>query len=164
MYYFNHFWLFLSVFCHIIQSKSQSASPQAIFTSFKLEKGNTATASQTSHSNSDTFSLGKLPLSTANNLNALKLTSTMSHSFDSNDEKDQQQAQANDSLNEKNSSNSFSSNGDSEKVSVVRAAGTFFPQNSGDDDDKSPSKSGVFDIEMIKKAPNVSCEICNQVS
>lgn len=109
----------------IIFQIQSPARPQAIFTSFKLEKNG-----KNSPVINDNLPLLKSPTNQISPENA---------HLDGSASKDSCTSNNNGSDRKRRLSFSSSPSNDSEKVSIVRAAGTFFPQNCDDDLDSSAS-------------------------
>lgn len=113
------------IYILIILQVQSPARPQAIFTSFKLEK----------NAKNSPVLIDSLPhLKSPNNQ-----TTPENVHLDGSASKDSCASNNNGSERKRRLSFSSSPSNDSEKVSIVRAAGTFFPQNCDDDLDSSAS-------------------------
>lgn len=107
-----------------MQQAQSQARPQAIFTSFKLEKGSPISSDHTA-----------AQLKSPSN----QTTPEMVH-IDGSASKDSYSSTTNNNGSDRKRRLSFASSpNDSDKVSIVRAAGTFYPQNCDDDLDSSTS-------------------------
>lgn len=157
-----------------VQSNS---SPQAIFTSFKLEKNGNGSPSAGApvDVSSDAIELKKCNDSASPRQ---RQNYALNRSHNTSDTSDSINESRNETCaNDRKRKLSFSStqSSENEKVSVVRAAGTFFPQNCNDeapmafkkDETKSADvgkrKCSIDSCTIETMANHLHCGICNEV-
>lgn len=164
----------------IFQVQTQ-ARPQAIFTSFKLEKNGKSSLSPSQPDNG--FQL-KTPNHNQSNDNQTDGNSSSKESsspqFSVNRLSD---SSGGSGINDRKRRLSFSTSPSTEadKVSIVRAAGTFFPENCGDEGEMLPTRRkskenanvSDFSVNAIKKANAIhlnqsngnqfQCDECSEV-